>query len=252
MAPHMANYTLIQAAQGLRNLLEERAADLRKTKAGRFHEPALVELRAEIDALPAAITGSKPLVEDLDTADALHDGYGAAIFYATEVALRLPDTSAEVRAAALRIRDAFVAALAELQDAYVMEAHRAAERRSLLQTMRADLELFPVRKGETLLQVAERFLDAGDKLNALLSQRGDVPKADRRKAAVLRSRAVGLLNRLRADLREEVERTPSLPRDLEQRVFGYLDTLSAMKKKPGSGKPEPAAPPAGPTEDGES
>jgi hypothetical protein len=234
----MTNYTLIQVTEGLRNLLGERVVDLRKSKAGVYHETMLVELRTGLDALPPALTKSAPLAFELESADTVHDGHGGTLFYVTEAAIRLPDTPDTIRAAAVRVRDAFVPALAELNDAYIVEAHRAAERRPLLATLKADLEQFPVRANVTLLHVATNFLDAGDKLNALLSQRGDVPKADRSKAAVLRAKAVGLLNRLRADLRDEVKRTPSLPRDLEQRVFGFLDTLAAMKKD----APAPAAP----------
>jgi hypothetical protein len=57
-----------------------------------------------------------------------------------------------------------------------------------------------VAGGKTLLQVATSFLDAGDRINDLLGQRGAVPKADRSRAAVLRAKAMGLLNRLRDDL----------------------------------------------------
>jgi hypothetical protein len=92
------------------------------------------------------------------------------------------------------------------RDAYAIEAPSAADRRALLKTMKANLDLFSVGNGATLPQVAERLLDAVDKPNAPLSRRGDVPNADRRRAAVLRSRAVGLLNRLRSDLREGTER----------------------------------------------
>ncbi|MCU0694608.1 MAG: hypothetical protein MUF54_24780 [Polyangiaceae bacterium] len=216
--------------------------DLRKSKAGQYYEQALVQQRAELDALPDALTGRVPLAANLKIADADHDGYGAVIFFITQAALRSPDTPELMRAAAIRVAEAFVPALAQLQDPYVVEAHRAAERRPLLETMKADLEMFPVRQGVTLLQVATNFLDAGDTLNSLLDQRGDIPKADRSKAAAIRAKSVGLLNRLRADLRDEVANTPSVPRDLEQRVFGYLDTIAAMTKPARSGKEGPPAP----------
>jgi len=238
----MTDYTLVQVTEGIRNLLDERGADLKKSKAGLYYESKLVALRGKLDDLPPALIKAAPLAEELQAADGEHDGHGATIFYTTEATLRMPGTPEDLRAAALRIREGFVPALAELNDAYVVEAHRATERRPLLGSLKADLERFPVRSGVTLLQVATAFLDAGDKINSLLNQRGDVPKADRRKAAVLRSKGIGLLNRLRADLRDEVESTPSLPRDLEQRVFGYLDTLASMTKPAPKEEPKPEAP----------
>ena len=235
----MTNYTLIQVTEGVRNMLDERAADLKLSKAGVYFEEKLAKLRTQIDDLPPALTKVAPLASELDEADGEHDGHGGTIFYTTEAVFRMPGVAEDVRAAALRIREGFVPALAELNDAYVVEAHRAAERRPLLVSLKADLERFPVSAGATLLDVATSFLDAGDKINRLLNERGNVAKGDRRKAAVLRAKGVGLLNRLRADLQEEVEGTPSLPRDLEQRVFGYIDTLAAMDKSPSKeSKPE--------------
>ncbi len=223
----MSNYTLIQLAQGLPNLLDERHDNLVLSKAGRYYEAALTQKRAAIDALPPALTGGTPLAAELAEADARHDGYGAAVYFAVEAVLRLPDAPADVKEAAERVRAAFVPALADLQDSYLAEAHRAKERRPLLASMKADLERFPVLGGETLLDVCTKLLDAGDRLNALLDQRGDAPQADRSEAAALRARAVGILNRFRDELRAEIESDPSLPRDLEHRVFGYLDTIAA-------------------------
>jgi hypothetical protein len=37
-----------------------------------------------------------------------------------------------------------------------------------------------------------------------------------------------MVNRLRDDLARELAKDAALPRDLDQRVFGYLDTLVAM------------------------
>ena len=238
------NYSLVQVALAVRNMLDERHGDLVGSEAGKYYEPKLAVQRAEIDALPPALTGGIPLADDLAKADADHDGYGGALYYTVEAVQRAPGVTAEVKAAAERVRDAFVPALAELQDTYALQAHRAAERRPLLEERKADLEMFPVVGGGTLLEVATKLIDAGDTLDALLDQRGSVPKTDRSRAAVLRAKTVGLLNRLRDDLQEEVAKDASLPRDLEHRVFGYLDTLTAMDgsdpKKPAD--PAPADP----------
>jgi hypothetical protein len=243
----MPNYTLVQLAQGLRNLFDEHHADLVKSAAGKYHTGALAALRTEIDALPAALTGGLALSDELKQTDAEHDGYGAVIYFATESVLRLPNLGPEVKAAAQRVRDAFVPSLGELRAPYVVEAHRAVERRPLLQGRKADLEMFPVVGGGTLLAVATKFLDCGERLDTLLDRRGGVPKADRSKAAVLRARAVGLVNRLRDDLADEIVRDSSLPRDLEHRVFGYLDTIAAMGGGASTTPAAPAAPATPPT-----
>jgi hypothetical protein len=243
----MRNYTLVQLAQGLRNLLDERRADLAKSAAGKYHAGPIAALRAEIDALPPALTGGLALSDELKHADDEHDGYGASIYFNTESVLRLPDLAPEVKAAAQRVRDAFVPSLAELRAPYVVEAHRAVERRPLLVSRKADLEMFPVVGGGTLLAVATKFLDCGERLDTLLDRRGGVPKADRSKAAVLRARAVGLVNRLRDDLAEEIVRDTSLPRDLEHRVFGYLDTIAALGGGASTTPATPAAPGTPPT-----
>jgi hypothetical protein len=232
--------TLTAVKLGLRDLLDKRRADLRLSKSGRFYEASLEEQSAAIDALPPVLTGGTPLAAEIDTKDAEHDGYGAAIYFTTEVYLRLPDVDPEIAAAALRIRLAFIPALAELTASYAIEAERAMERMPLLASMAADLERFPVAGGVSLLGVATSFLRAGEQLHHLISERADVPKASRKEAAALRPATIGILNRLRADLTREIKKDPSLPRDLEQRVFGYFDTLETMHAAAKSAKPADA------------
>jgi hypothetical protein len=234
--------TLIQTALALRNLLDRRHDDLVRSKAGRYYEARLVELRTGIDDLPPALTGGAALADVLAATDLEHDGHGSVLWFVTEAVLRDPRSTAEDRAAAERIRQGFIPALGELQDTYVLEAHRAAERRPLLGSMKADLERFKAPGGDTLLAVATRFLDAGERLNALLDERGSVPETDRSRATVLRSKAVGVLGRLRADLTEEVASDPTLPRDLVHRVFGHLDALVAMAKPGAAKEPAPVDP----------
>jgi hypothetical protein len=87
----------------------------------------------------------------------------------------------------------------------------------------------PWDTSKTLFEVATAFLNEGQKLEELLNQRADVPKAVRNQSALARARAMGALRRFRKDLRKEIERDTTLPRDLEQNVFGFFDTLHAME-----------------------
>lgn len=230
--------TLTSVKLGLRDLLDKRRPDLVLSKAGTYYEPQLEEQLAAIETLPPALTGGAPHAATLDALNDTHDGFGAAIYFTTEVYLRLPDASPQTVAAAERIRAAFIPQMAELGASYAVQAERAIERKPLLVSMKADLERFPLADGGTLLDTAKGFLEAGEQIHLTLSNRADVPKAARKQAAQLRSSAVGVLGRLRDDLVREIKKNPALPRDLEAKVFGYLDTLEQMQ-------PAGKAPPPG-------
>jgi hypothetical protein len=237
----MRHLTLPTLRLILRDLLEKRRADLLLSRAGTFHEPELTEILTSIDALPAALTGA-PLAEELDAADDRHDAHGSTLFFITEAYLRQPDAPAELLAAARRIREAFIPQLGELNASYAREADRAIERKRHLAERKEDLLLFPMAGGKTLLDVATAFLEAGERLHHLLSDRADTPKGQRQEASTLRPRAIGVLGRLRRDLAAEIQKNPALPRDLETRVFAYLDTLAASKSP--ASPPPPPSPPA--------
>ncbi len=66
-----------------------------------------------------------------------------------------------------------------------------------------------------------------------------MPKGARKEATVLRSVTVGILGRLRSDIGRELKKSASLPKDLEQRIFGYFDTLEAMRDARGKKGDEP-------------
>ncbi len=221
--------TLTYLKLAMRDLLDKRRPDLLKSKAGKYHEAALQEHLETIDALPSALTGGVPLAGLLDALDTEHDGYGGAIYFVTEVYLRLPGADEAIVAAAQRIRAAFIPSLSELGAAYALEAERALERRPLLTSMKADLKRFPLAGGDTLLDVATAFLDAGVNIHQALSERADLPRPVRKEAAKLRSATIGTLGRLRADLKRELKKDPKLPQDLETRIFGYFDTLENMR-----------------------
>lgn len=117
----------------------------------------------------------------------------------------------------------------------------------MLKSLKPELESLANPTGGTLYAVAKNFLGAGLELHTLLSARGDAPKASREQAGVIRGRLIGALAHLRADVKKEVAKNTALPRDLEQKIFGYFDTLSDMEKPskklaPAGSPPAPADP----------
>jgi hypothetical protein len=179
-------------------------------------------------------------------ADEEHDGYGRVIFYVTEAVLQDPACTPENKEAAELVRAEFIPALSELQDRYLDEASRAKNRKERLEdkAVKGALKRFPMVEHGTLLEVGTKFVAAGIRLHDLLSDRGDVVKPDRRAAITVRPRLIGVLNELRVKLKKEVAKDPKLPRDLEQRVFGYFDTILGMKKPTTKLPRIPKAPPA--------
>jgi hypothetical protein len=126
-------------------------------------------------------------------------------------------------AAGKKIRAAFITALDELQATYEVEAEAAKRQRTSLVDLKVELTMFPVAGGLTLLEWATQFIDAGEQLSTLLSRRADA-KA-RTQATQIRMKTIGLLNRVRTAMLDEMREDPALPTTLEQDVFGYLDDM---------------------------
>lgn len=214
------------------DLLSKRAQSLRLVACGATYSAMLLDCQKKIDALPPSLTGRKPLVDELNETDDHHDGVGNGVFLYTGAFVDNPLVRPEVEAAALRIRDAFIPSLGLLAESYATEAAVAREHRKALVEREADLKMFPLPGGGTLHDWVAAFLDAGEKLNTLLSQRADeTPQANKgtQPAAKVRSNTLGILTRLRAALRDEVTTNPALPRDLEHQVFGYWDQLAETR-----------------------
>lgn len=238
---------------GLADLLDNRHKALVSTKAGQSYQAMLAQKRAAIDALPPALVGGRPLTADLAETDAVHDGTGTAIWHLTEAYLNLPGAAPEVVAAARRIRAAFIPKLDELGESFASEAARAQARRDDEKKLKADLKLFPVAGNKALDQWVDQFLTAGEKLDDLLGQRAN-KTGTRTNAGKLRTATIGLLNRLRGAIEDELDHDPSLPRGLVSQVFAYIDQLAKMRAAGGGGPagggeppPAPPAPPEGGT-----
>lgn len=214
---------------GFDDLHDKRQKSLVSSATGKSYEPMLANRRTAINALPAALTGGKPLAAELAEADALHDGIGFSIWYNTESYFRSPSTPVEQLDAAKRIRAAFIPALIDLSASYATEAEAAIQRQPQLKTLKADLKLFPIAGGLTMYDWVSDFLAAGQSLHRMLSERADVDDTGRKDAGTLRTTTIGLLNRCRAALADEMADNAKLPRTLDQQVFAYFDELETMR-----------------------
>lgn len=221
--------TLSDLKLGLDDLYDKRHKSLASCATGKSYDPMLAKRRVSIDALPAALLGGKPLAVELGEKDDLHDGLGYGIWHFSEAYIRNPKTPTEQLDAIKRIRAAFIPTLIELSASYATEAEAAIKRKPLLKTLKADLKMFPVADGLTLLDWVSDFLDAGQSLHELLSSRADVDDTGRKDAATLRSTTIGLLNRCRSAIADELADDAKLPRNLDQQVFAYFDELESMR-----------------------
>jgi hypothetical protein len=194
---------LPEVTLALKDLLGDKLPLLQTTSIGKGYEAALRRKLDAIEALPPGLTGA-PLAQELDELDDLHDDVGAASWHLTEAYLRHGALPAEQPAAAQRVRDALVPKLSELQRAYAVQAEAALSRSAALGAVQAELALLPVAGGGTLADWANTFLDAGRQIDGRLRERGDARvTADRKKAATLRTEAMGLVGRLRQAVRDE-------------------------------------------------
>ncbi|MDI3282014.1 hypothetical protein [Polyangium sp. 15x6] len=237
----MRNLTANDLFLGVQDMLTERKADLELSVIGKLYTPQLSARLVLLEALPER-QATRANAGALAETDSRHDAFGDGIWCYTEAVLVTPGVSAEARAAAQRVRDAFVPNRGRLVDSYAEEAAQAKKNRPKLDELEADLGSLPVPDGKTLLHWALGFVDAGETLDKLLSDRSSTEATAASKPATeLRTTTIGLLRRFRDALRDEVATNPALPRDLESRVFAYIDELSARRAK----KKKDEQPPAG-------
>jgi len=227
----------------LSDLFTTRHATLLSSGAGKTYETVLAQNKARIDALPEALTGGKPLADVLSDADARHDGFGAAIFYICEAYERWPNVPADIRAAIGRIRAAFVPELDELKASYADEVNAAINHKASLAQLEDDLKRVPIAGGLSLHDWCVDFVGSGEALGALLSQRADMGTGARKDAAKIRTSTLAVLGRFRGALCDEVSVNQALPRDLEAKVFGLFDELSAMREAALASRPKDLAKP---------
>lgn len=227
----MRKLTIDDLYLGLKDLLTTRRVDLEASAIGLVYVPQLTARATQLENVTERRT-TRANVTELADADGTHDGFGQGIWLYTEAVLVTPGISDVARNAALRVREAFIPERSVLGDTYAEEAARAKRNRPKVAELEGDLKSLPVPDGKTLLDWVNGFLDAGDSLDKLLSDRSTIEAAPQGAAATtLRANTIGLLRRLRDALKDEVAANASLPRDLEQRVFAYIDELADRREK---------------------
>lgn len=245
----MRNLTLGDMDLGLENLHGKRKTDLLLSATGKLYAPMLSKRHAAILALPEALR-RRPLAAELDQTDNDHDGAGTAIFSYIEAVLAMPGLEDATRAAATKIRETFIPQKRNLMDSYAEQAAAAKKNRLKLPELEADLKKFPVPGGKTLYDWVVTFLDAGDQLDALLDERSLVGVGGKEHAGKLRGETLGLLYQFRSTLKTEIAHDETLPRDLEGRVFSYLDELSNRRRPGKASGPQGGGGGEGSVEDG--
>ncbi|MDC3958174.1 hypothetical protein [Polyangium jinanense] len=238
----MRHISLIALFVGLNDLLTTRKAALVSFASGAASTKLLTARRDALAKLPSIAAG-RPLADDLSAADARHDALGYSLWHLLEAYDRHPDIPEHIRAAARKIRAAFIPTLEDLGASYPAEAKAAMDRKPALVDLQPDLALFPVAGGGTLYDWADSFLNAGVAIDSLLSARADLETKTRKDATRLRGEVIGLLNRTRKNLALELQEDPSLPKDLDARIFGYFDLLEKSAADAAKSKASPEIPP---------
>ncbi|MEM6993536.1 MAG: hypothetical protein AAF721_23680 [Myxococcota bacterium] len=231
----MRNLTLHDVKLALRELLDNRSKVLTGTHAGAMFLPAIENIRRKIDELHVRDDGDD-LTTELAHEDAIHDGYAAAAWFASESYLALPDLPFGDRVALKMLRREILPPPHELSAPYADEAAKAVARAEAMSDEHRDaLRRFPVRGEKTLLDWIEAYIASGKRLQRLLSQRamaeqtGEVAVSPLQ-AGRLRGRAVALLIQLRETLKYELHAETQRARELDKQVFHFVDKLSTARQ----------------------
>jgi hypothetical protein len=245
----LRNLTIGDLKLALRDLLDERADELRLSATGKLYERRLRAKQKEIDAIPDAAGTQAPLARELSEADVRHDGLGAAVFFLCKAIEAHPALPAALKDAAATAQQTFVPKLEVLRAPYADEASAALDNRPELARLKAELKSAATPGGGSLHDWVKAFVAAGDDIDKLLRRRATLLATGENAAATgpLRGAAVGLLGRFREALRDEIQEEGSaLPADHEARLFAYIDKLNADRERLGRGRaaPEQGAPAA--------
>lgn len=241
--------TLNDLLLGLRDLKTNRLPKVTAVSAAKLYGPRLSGRLTEIEALPGAEDGTKVFAEEIAGKDVEHDGHGGAVWYLVEACMRSPSVSPELKAQLQEVRATFIPELAELKATHADEAANAVKRAPRLVEMQKSLRAVHVPGGATLYDWVASFLGAGKDLDELLRKRADHKGADRSGAGTLRGATLGLLNRFRSAIEDELEDDADGLAKTDHALFAYFDELES-RRVPAStpaDAPVPPPPPAPPT-----
>jgi len=214
---------------GLGDLIETRLPKVTKAHSIALYLPRLRAQLKAIEVLPGATTSGEPFAQELADTDGQHDGHGAAIYYLVEAHLRSPTVDDATKATLRAARDRIVPELAELKASFPDEAAKAVLHESDVEALKGSLKKVPVAGAHSLYDWCVSFIGAGKELDKLLRKRADVVTGDRSGAGALRASSVGLLNRFRSALADELTDDAEALATTDHALFAYLDALEARR-----------------------
>jgi len=239
---------------GLRDLLSTRIPTVGTVHTLRVYEPRLRAQLTSIESLPGITSSAEPFAKELAATDVTHDAHGGAVWYVIEACLRSPLVDDALKATLRDARQKIIPELSELKLPYADEAAKAIGRASELAALKVSLTKVDVPGGKTLYDWCAAFVAAGGDLDELLRKRADAGAGDRKGAGTLRGATVGLLNRFRAALADELADDPDGLAKVDRALFAYLDELESRRAgraapasdEPARREPKPDATPVTP------
>ena len=235
----MRNITTGDTGLVLDDFFTDKINLVQSTLAFQIFGASLAEKREQLTSIRKGLE-KKPLVEALKDADLVHDCTGRAIFAICTGLDQPAGIDADAKTLLAKVKERIVSNLTDLNRSYEDEAAPAKGRLADLEAMKPELEAFSIGPNMTLYSLLKSHLEAGKQIDTLLSARAKTTaedEADRTKDVfILRSQPLGLMNRFREALVQEIAVNPDLPRDLESKVFSYLDQLSETRGARFTGK----------------
>ncbi len=214
---------------------------LNKTISFKIYERSLIEKRDKLNSI-VEIMGRKPLTEELKDADDLHDSTGRAVYFICKGMSSLSILAKEKRDLLSTVSERFVPALGDFTRSYEDEASSAMKKRDLIADMKKELSAFPVAPDMTLYDLLDAHIGAGEKIDTLLAKRADTTAdedaAKLKEARTIRPVTIGMLNRLREAMDDEVSMNGELDDSLVNKVFAYYDQIGETREDRGA-KPKP-------------
>ena len=218
----------------------------------KVYEPRLRTQLTSIESLPGVTSSAEPFAKELAAADVAHDAHGGAVWYVIEACLRSPLVDDSLKATLRDARLRIIPELSELKLPYADEAAKAIGRASDLAALKASLSKVDVPGGKTLYDWCAAFVAAGHDLDGLLRKRADADTGDRKGAGTLRGATVGLLNRFRAALADEMADDPEGLAKVDRALFAYFDELESRRTSrstPSTDEPARVEPKSAPSPD---